>query len=93
MDKQKAITLSGMFALSNMGLPLPDKTIVARAKKYPPKTADDSAYMFCEHVMETNEHERAFKLEARDWKFRLSNMTDEQAAKTWPDMIALYDAA
>ena len=93
MELKKAIILSGMFARCNLGQSPADDWIVKEAKASPPKSAHDSAMMFCEPFMENSEDAEMFTAEAKRWLLTLRPMTDEKAAETWPDLLGQYDRA
>ena len=93
MDQNKARLLSGIFAVSNMGLPLPKPEKVTWAKKAPTRSDTDWAYFFGQEYMESDEIADTFSQEARSWQKRLKKTTDEEFAARWPDIAKLYDEA
>ena len=93
MTRDKAIVLAGMFCVSNMGQPRPPADLVARAIKCPPTTPNSAAILFGESYMETDADERMFTEEATVWLRELSAMGDDEMARTWPDIAALYAEA
>lgn len=93
MKREKALTLCGVFAISNMGQPYPSAAKVARYVKRVPATARDSAVAFGEQYMETNADENAFAREAGSWFRMLYKMSDEDLARQHPTLAKLYDDA
>lgn len=93
MEKHKAIVLAGIFAVSNMGQKLPPIGDVVRVKANAKTTVNSSVMAFAQGYMETDEHQKIFEDEGRSWFKTLLPMDDNEAAKTWPDILALYDNA
>jgi len=84
--------LAAIFARSNLGMALPDTSLVQRAKTGNP-TLESSVVLFCGEFMESEEHEEMFLLEAKGWLRQLKRMSREKIKSTWPDIGTLYFGA
>lgn len=84
--------LAGMFALSNMGQGI-DPYHVESALKCPPIDVRDSVEGFCQHLMESDEHEEIFQGEGAMWAEELTKHSDEDIARIWPHIAKLYNDA
>lgn len=92
--KEMLTILSGMFALSNMGQPLPDLDLVIRMIKSPPITPNESVCRFARSLIESDEIENAFTEEAESWFKTLSDPKEfERYQFNHPDIFKLYKQA
>jgi hypothetical protein len=96
LDEMAYVILAGVFALTNMGQPLPTQSSIENAiKDYRnPRinwTIESSAIHFCGHLYESDEHEEIFLNEAKGWYKELKRHSD--AKKYWNSTITLYENA
>lgn len=92
--QEERMVLSGMFALSNMGQPMPKDTkqIIKDLLGSKFLTVESAMSTFCQRYMETDEHYQMFFKEAKWWykdTFCKPKYTREEIARVWPDMAEL----
>jgi len=92
LTKPRLFILSGIFAVTNMGMAMPSKAELDRAIKHPPTSVNNSVMMFAQQYMETDEHADMFCEEAKGWFKDLSKLDEEKIATTWRDVAPILKA-
>ncbi len=93
MDERKTAVLAGMFAVMNIGLPIPKRGKITYASGHRRLSVEDSALIFAGDYIEDGDMERSFVGEAEMWFAELSAMDEAEVARIWPDMVAAYEEA
>jgi len=86
--EREQFILSGMFALTNMGQPLPKnaREIIKRLHDTPTLTISNCTMAFCQDYMENDDHQDMFEQEAKHWykkTFKLKKYTREEIQRAW----------
>lgn len=87
--------LAGMFGVTNMGQPMPDVQSIAQAMCVDPqyRSIDTMVEYFAQQYIESDEHYDIFRAEMESWQSTLSEYTDEDIARIWPNHVTAYNEA
>jgi hypothetical protein len=85
--------LAAIFAVSNMGQPLPDESAVRRLRKLDRITLSGAVCDLAGQYMESDDHQDIFEGEARSWRGEIILRGDSYMRERHPDIFALFDGA
>ena len=89
------IVLAAVFARSNMGQGLPEKSLVDYLRKpgegrHRQVTLDSAVVTLCQQFMECDDHYSMFMDEARGWQKELAKNSIAYVTAIHPDIAALF---